>query len=144
MKELIQLQQKRIIVMKRCDKGAGIIIINCKDYVNACNTHLNSILQHPDGTLKPYYTKLNQTSIDQSKLKLTNLVQEGFDNEIFTKEYFTAMDPKDKTAAKFYMTFKIHKEHAHGETPPESGTMLENACKFVEHYIKEIRVDHQT
>ena len=54
------------------------------------------------------------------------------------------MDPKDKTAAKFYMTFKIHKEHAHGETPPESGTMLENACKFVEHYIQEIGVNHPT
>ena len=150
MKELIQLQQKRIIVMKRCDKGAGIIIINCKDYVNACNTHLNSILQHPDGTLKPYYIKVNKASIDKSKLKLTNLLQEGLDNEIITKEHFTAMDPKAKLAAMFYMTFKIHKEHAHGKTPPErpicsgSGTMLENACKFVEHYIKEIGTSHKT
>ena len=92
---------------------------------------------------------MNKTLIDKSKLKLTNLLQEGLDNEIITKEHFTAMDPKAKNAAKFYMTFKVHKEHAHGETPPErpicsgSGTMLENACKFVEHYIKERGISHK-
>ena len=48
------------------------------------------------------------------------------------------------------MTFKVHKEHAHGETPPErpicsgSGTMLENTCTFVEHFLKGIGTSHQT
>ena len=90
-----------------------------------------------------YDIKQFKASIDKSKLKLANLLQEGLDNEIINKEHFTAIDPKAKLAAKFYMTFKIHKEHAHGKTPPErpicsgSGTMLENACKFVEHYINK-------
>ena len=48
------------------------------------------------------------------------------------------------------MTFKIHKEHTHGETPPErpicsgSGTMQENTCTFVDHFIKGIGSSHQT
>ena len=60
-----------------------------------------------------------------------------------------AMDPEGKTCAKFYMTFKIHKEHTHGKTPPEqpicsgSGTMLEKACTFVDYYIKGIGSSHQ-
>ena len=60
------------------------------------------------------------------------------------------MDPEGKTSAKFYLTFKIHKEHTYGETPPErqicskSGTMLKNACTFVDHYIKGKESLHQT
>ena len=56
LKELIKLQQERKIVIKRCDKGAGIIILNFEDYVNACNVHLNSHTLHPDGTIQKYYT----------------------------------------------------------------------------------------
>ena len=33
---LIKLQKEREIVIKRSDKGAGVIIVNFKDYMSAC------------------------------------------------------------------------------------------------------------
>ena len=40
--QLIQLQKNRIITIKPCDKGAGIIILDFAEYMRACNAHLNS------------------------------------------------------------------------------------------------------
>ena len=42
LKELINLQKERQIVIKACDKGAGIIILNFNDYMQACYKHLLS------------------------------------------------------------------------------------------------------
>ena len=55
MKQLIQLQRERKIVVKAYDKGAGIIVINFVDYMQTCCNHLNS--KQSDN--KPYYTKIN-------------------------------------------------------------------------------------
>ena len=38
--ELSKLQKERKIVIKQCDKGAGIIILNYDDYIKSCNEHL--------------------------------------------------------------------------------------------------------
>ena len=38
--ELSKLQKERKIVIKQCDKGAGIIILNHDDYIKSCNEHL--------------------------------------------------------------------------------------------------------
>ena len=49
---------------------------------------------------------------------------------------------------KFYETFKVHKEHQPGETPPErpiisgSGSVTENISLFVEHNIKDLARTH--
>ena len=40
LKELTKLQRDRIIVIKACDKGAGIIILNFDDYLKVCYSHL--------------------------------------------------------------------------------------------------------
>ena len=42
LKELIKLQRDRIITIKPCDKGAGILILNFKDYIKSCYEHLLS------------------------------------------------------------------------------------------------------
>ena len=46
LKELIKLQRDRIIVIKACDKGAGIIILNFDNYLKACYSHLWSEQAH--------------------------------------------------------------------------------------------------
>ena len=77
------------------------------------------------------------------KTKLKNILMEAFDNTLITKEELEAMDPEGKNVSKFYMTFKIHKEHVHGQAPPErpicsgSGSMLENVSKYIEQFIKK-------
>ena len=55
-----------------------------------------------------------------------------------------------KNVAKFYMTFKVHKEHDHGKVPPERpicsgcGSMFENVSKYVGHHIKNVGTAHPT
>ena len=49
-KELVSLQKKRQLIIKRCDKGAGIIILNFEEYVSAFNAHLNSEISNNDGS----------------------------------------------------------------------------------------------
>ena len=42
LKEVIRLQKERIITIKACDKGAGIIILDFVEYIEACDRHLAS------------------------------------------------------------------------------------------------------
>ena len=39
LKELIQLQKEKVIVIKPCDKGAGMIILDNPVYMRACVTN---------------------------------------------------------------------------------------------------------
>ena len=60
------------------------------------------------------------------------------------------MIPGDRKVAKFYMTFKVHKDHEEGKAPPErpicsgSGSTFENVSRFVEHHIKDHATQHPT
>lgn len=42
LKQLITLQKERKIVIKPCDKGAGIIILDFDEYIRACLAHLEA------------------------------------------------------------------------------------------------------
>ena len=93
---------------------------------------------------------MNDSAIDIAKHKLTSVLEEALDNNLITKEEFKHMDPDAKSVAKFYMTFKVHKEHEHGKAPPGRpicsgcGSMYENVSKYVEHFIKEAGTSHPT
>ena len=56
--------------------------------------------------------------MDNAKNQLNNLLQEAFDNSLIPKKEFTALNHDGKGAAKFYMTFQVHKEHEHEKAPP--------------------------
>jgi hypothetical protein len=66
LKQLIQLQKDRIIVIKACDKGAGIIILNYNRYMQACYEHLLSKTEDDI----PYYSKVDDLAVDRAKLKI--------------------------------------------------------------------------
>ena len=124
--------------------------MNFTEYLRASNAHLNSTLKNLDGSTSKYYTKVNNTCIEEARMKLLNVLTEALDNKMISKEEFDAMNPEGKGAAKFYLTFKVHKEHKPGSAPPErpicsgSGSMYENVSTFVEHFIKEAGTTHQT
>ena len=61
------------------------------------------------GEIKQYYLRVNEIELESTQSKIRNIVQEGLDNEILTKEEYVAMLADDKEAAKFYCTFKLHK-----------------------------------
>ena len=76
------------------------------------------------------------------------MLEEGLEKDIINKEEMEAMDPSDKTPAKFYQMFKVHKKHDTGKAPPErpiisgSGSCTENISMFVEHHIKQLANKH--
>ena len=105
--ELVQLQKERQIIIKVCDKGAGIIILNFEAYMKACHDHLES--ETPDG--EKYYVPVNQSALVVAKDKLSNLLQEGLENEYITHEEYQAMLGSDMNPGKLYSIFKVHKEH---------------------------------
>ena len=149
LRELVKLQKERKITIKPCDKGAGIIILNFEDYLKAAMKHLEA----KTSTGETYYKEVNSTVLKEAKEKITNIVKEGFDNEFLSKDEYAAMlPPEDATPVpgRFYCTFKVHKEHKHGETPPPrgivscSGTLSENIALYVENMIKDNGKTHST
>jgi hypothetical protein len=146
--ELIKLQKDRVITIKPCDKGAGVIILDYEDYMESCYTHLESHQTQPDGTTKPYYKEVKEEALENIKTKILTALDEGLEKEYISKEEFNAMDPSDMGPAKFYELFKVHKEHEAGTTPPErpiisgSGSVTENISLFVDHHIKELANKH--
>ena len=149
LRELIKLQKEKIIVIKPCDKGAGIMILDYLVYMRACYEHLMSEKILSDGESKKYYCRVDNMELDYTKVKIRNLVQEGLDNDILSKEEYTAMLADEKEAAKFYCTFKVHKKHEPMTAPPPrpivsgSGSVTENIATFVEYHIKDIAKEHE-
>ena len=115
LKELIKLQKDKTIIIKKCDKGAGIIILDNEEYIRATNAHLNSRITNEDKSTSPYYTKVDEPEILKVKTNLKNILLGAFDNRLITKGELEAMDPEGKNVSKFYLTFKVHKEHVHGK-----------------------------
>ena len=60
------------------------------------------------------------------------------------------MDPERKNPAKFYCTFKVHKDHEEMKAPPERpivsacGSVMEQASQFVQHHIKQHGTQHES
>ena len=148
--ELVNLQKRKEIIIKRCDKGAGIIILDYEEYVRASIVNLNSKQENKNGTTSPYYTKVEEKEIKQVELELKQFLEEAHDNDIITDSEYKHMNPEGKNVAKFYMNFKVHKDHEEGKAPPErpicsgSGSTLENVSKFIEHHIKDHATKHPT
>jgi len=146
LKELNTMQRENKIVIKPCDKGAGIAIMNFKDYEAACQEHLHG--QTPDGS--PYYMKVENAKLRELQLKITKVVEEGYDNEVLTNDEYQAMKPSESKPGRFYGTLKVHKKCEEGKLPPirpivsSSGSTTENIAVFVEHHLQEIAQTHET
>ena len=144
LRELIELQKKRIITIKPCDKGAGMMILDFPEYLRACYEHLVSEKVMEDKTSKKYYTLVEDIELERTKFKIRNLIEEGLEKEILAEDEYSAMKPDDKDAAKFYCTFKVHKDHAPMTAPPvrpivsSSGSVTENTAAYVEYHIKDV------
>ena len=144
-KELIQLQKERIITIKPCDKGAGIIVLNFEEYSKAATEHLNSKHENEN-----YYEKVDHWRLMEAQRKINDVLDEALEENIISKQYYNEMKTEDKTAGKFYCTFKVHKTHEKGTTPPVRpivsgvGSVTENIGVFVEHHLKEAATQHTT
>ena len=127
---LSKLQKEKKIIIKQCDKGAGIIVLNYNDYIDSCNEHLS--ISKVEGTeMRDYYEKVDENEFIKSKERIREVLEEARDNDIIDKDEYDALNPNEKPPSKFYCTFKVHKEHDNGKPPPvrpivsASGSSLE-------------------
>ena len=152
LKELIQLQRDRVITIKPCDKGAGIIILSFQAYMESCYKHLNSVQLQPDGTYKRYYKPVDDLNIiDEVKHNINNILQEAHENKVISDDEKEAMEcDEQKGVGKFYTLYKVHKDHAAPATPPErpiiscSGSITENIGIYVDSHLKPLANTHES
>ena len=105
LQDLINLQKERKVVLKACNKRAGIIIINLNDYVKACNTHLLS--ETIDG--QTYYSEVNELDIEKVKGGKQSILKEGLaKRKKQIRNKFDAMCMESKGPGRFYCNFKVH------------------------------------
>ena len=101
------------------------------------------------GDTKQCYLRVDDIELERTKSKIKSVVKEGLDNQILSKEEYDAMLSDDKDAAKFYCTFKVHKNHKPMTAPPPrpivsgSGSVTENIAAYVQYHIKDILTQHQ-
>ena len=113
LKKLIVLQRQRIITIKACDKGAGIIILNFKDYMRACYEHLYSRLENKGEVSLNYYQNVEDVFLQRAKIEIISVLQQALENQLISSGEFQAMDPTDCDPARFYCNFKVHKQEKH-------------------------------
>ena len=150
LKELIRLQKERVITIKAADKGAGIVILNFKDYMTACYEHLSSSVPLQSDAVEPqtHYKAVNEFAVEEAKIKIKNVLKDAFENNIISKSEYSEMSPKNKNQSVFYFNLKVHKETNHNNIPPVrpiisgSGSITENISLYVEHHIKESSIKH--
>ena len=92
-KELVRLQKERLITIKECDKGAGVMILNFTDYISACYEHLTSQQQQDDGSFKPYYTKVDELKLIQSEGEITKVLEDALNDKIITEKRVSCHEP---------------------------------------------------
>ena len=68
-------------MVRACDKGAGIMILNFNDYLKACYEQLAS--ETVDG--KPYYNQVNELELEKTKTKITRVLEDSLKNEIISQ-----------------------------------------------------------
>ena len=78
LKELISLQKEKHIVVKACDKGAGILILNYNDYLKACYQHLSS----KTADKKNYYRQVDDFETNRAKSRINTVLKEGLNKGI--------------------------------------------------------------
>ena len=133
-------------MIRACDKGAGVIVLDFNEYLKACYEHLTSEIAPG----KPYYSPVNELEIETTKEKIRSLLKQGLDNDIISKSEFEEMSPDDKGPGRFYCNFKVHKQHAYKEAPPvrpitsQSGSMCEKISTFMDHHIGHIGSKHDS
>ena len=146
LKILSRLQKEKNIVIKNCDKGAGLIILDYPEYMRACYQHLWS---KQSGT-QSYFTQVDALEVKRSKKKINEVIKEAFESNTISKDEFDGMNASDKEPGRFYCNFKVHKPHSPNQAPPErpivsgSGSITEGIATFVNHHIKDLGTSHET
>jgi hypothetical protein len=140
LESLVKLQRNCVIVIKPCDKGAGIIICDYTKYVNSCKKELES--KTKDGNA--YYKPVTQSDLTNAKRDIDEALKKALNLKHITKTEHDALTSLEKTPGKFYQLFKVHKKFSEPDLPPARpiisgcGSITENLSLFVDHHTKDL------
>ena len=81
-------------MIKACDKGAGIIILNFNDYMPACYKHLLS----KTANNQPYCSQVDDFAVERTQKKINSILEEGIEEKYMNKNEFDHAD----YCAQFY------------------------------------------
>ena len=76
-----------MIIIKPCDKGAGVMIMDFKDYMRACYDHLISRVED-GGPPQYYYKQVDLLFLERAKIEITEVLTEARSLEIITEGEF--------------------------------------------------------
>ena len=136
----MKLQRNCIIVIKPCDKGAGIIVCDYAKYVLSCQKELESKTKNGEN----YYKIISQKDLDKAKQEIDLILNKALEAKSISKSEHEAMVSKEKNAGKFYQLFKVHKKFEVPNLPPGRpiisgcGSITENISLFVDHHSKDL------
>jgi excinuclease UvrABC helicase subunit UvrB len=86
------LQRKCKIVIKPCDKGAGIIIMDYDKYIISCQKELTRETKNG----KNYYNKISNNLLQQAKKDIDDTLKKALAKNDITKQKYEAICPTDK------------------------------------------------
>ena len=82
---LIEAQTSGLIQIKPVDKGGGFTIMNLSDYVNEMSNQLKATFTFEDGTVTPFYEKVDMKSLETQKKSVSALLEKGFKQNFILK-----------------------------------------------------------
>ena len=128
---LKNLKHNTSIVIKACDKGGGICILNTQDYINKVNQHLNDTTTYKKLTHNPTKAIANDT-----RTLIEYLYTQHYINHE-TKEFL--MPLQEPRTPLFYGLPKIHKPLC-PLRPIVSGcdSPTDNLSKYITHFIQPL------
>ena len=69
-----------------------IYLLDFQEYIRACESHLDAEQTQPDESKKPYYKKVDEDTLEEIRVKVNQIVEEAFDNDIISKEEYDAIN----------------------------------------------------
>jgi hypothetical protein len=86
-KKLIELQKTKQIIIKPCDKGAGIIVCDYNDYIKEATMHLESKVK--PNSPETYYKEINVKEFESAKNTIDKTLKSAFTRQEITQEEYT-------------------------------------------------------
>jgi hypothetical protein len=131
---LKKLSKNQKVVVKRCDKGSGIVLCSRQQYIQAADT------QHQDGVHYEYVSK--DTTRSTAALVRDTLTRLLKSKEISPQTHkYLSPDMSTIRTPEFYQLPKIHKPHPPIKTRPIISACsgpCERISEFVDYFLIEI------
>ena len=138
--QLVKLQRNCVIIIKPCDKGAGIIICDYQKYIASCEKELKSTTKNGN----KYYNPISPANFAESQKDINATLKKALDEKHISKSEHDAMSATDKKPGKLYQLFKVHKKFVEPDLPPARpiisgcGSITENMSLFIDHHTKHL------